>query len=55
MGLYAPDRPKVPLSCWFGGVAIAQRWADFAIFPLAQAPQITVLSRYLLLARLANS
>jgi hypothetical protein len=23
-------RQKVPLSCWFGGVAIAQRSHDFA-------------------------
>jgi hypothetical protein len=31
-GAFAPrDGPKVPLSCWFGSVAIAQRLADFGM------------------------
>jgi hypothetical protein len=31
-GAFAPrEGPKVPLSCWFGSVAIAQRLADFGM------------------------
>src|ERR1700681_4158962 len=29
---YATSGPEVPVSCWFGGVAIAQRRADFGIW-----------------------
>ena len=43
--LRPPHGQKVPLSCWFGSVAIAQRSADFGKFGSCQPPQITVLSR----------
>ena len=36
---------EVPVSCWFGSVAIAQRLADFGRSCPARMPQITVLSR----------
>src|SRR6266404_5629660 len=51
----ALDGRKVPLSCWFGSVAIAQRWADFRKLTSCQRRKSRYCHEYWTSGRLANS